>query len=84
MQKEVVRLTEENEILKNCGRFSGLTSQVARKTRFSIVQSLLKQHFKLAIALRLLKIPKSTWAHNVESNRHCGDNILKDLLHDSW
>ncbi|WP_273717288.1 IS3 family transposase, partial [Leuconostoc mesenteroides] len=70
-----------------CGRFAGRTSQVTRKTHFPIVQSLLKQHFKLTMVLRLLKVPKSTyfdWAHYVESNRHREDNILKALLHDIW
>lgn len=56
------RLLSEVERLrnfKNCGRFAGRPSQVKRKTHFPIVQSLLKQPFKLMMVLRLLKIPKT-------------------------
>ncbi|MHC5536634.1 IS3 family transposase, partial [Leuconostoc suionicum] len=62
-------------------------SQVTRKTHFPIVQSLLKQHFKLMMVLRLLKIPKSTyfdWVHYTESQRQREDTILKALLREIW
>ena len=83
MQKEVARLKEENEILKIAAVFAGRTSQVTRKTHFPIVQSLLKQHFKLMMVLRLLKIPKSTyfdWVHYTESQRQRERHDLKSFV----